>query len=280
MVTLCRYYTNNLRLAAGISSFSEEGRFRFFCMDGSITKVKSQFKVTTPTVTVYVTCVSRETNKTLAVVLTSNKKYKNFDNKPINLSDIETSEIHFTLCHLLAEKCSMSGNPFTLEFAGDGEVLQVSGVPVKKLTGDKKNYEVSLQCNMRGPTGEVLLTGDEILRDLLNRPLSTKCFEYSLITQEYEKNIAVRKSRGEILREISHYLGRTVVLVSSDANGQIVEQYISPTSVLEVYTNVEGATFCKKISPVILKKTKPFCIYLTSASTVNIAKEQSRVSNG
>ena len=83
MKVLCKYYTNNMRLAAGVASFSEEPGFRFFCIEGSLVKVKSVFKILTGSVTVLVSCISSQRKKSLIVVLTSNPEYEKYDKQVV-----------------------------------------------------------------------------------------------------------------------------------------------------------------------------------------------------
>lgn len=272
MKVFCKYYSNNFRLAAGITGFSDSPSFRFFCLEGTIVRNKSQFTVITECVTVLVSCISRERKKNLMVVLTSNPKYRGYDGNPIETDDIETSSIYFPLALLLREKYMLSHNPFTLEFSSsDGRVfLSMLGE-----NGDTSEHG-SLSCRISGTAGEVILMGDEATQPVLDKCKEMKAFEFTCVTPDVEKTISVKRSRGEILREIAHYLSKTLVLVSFLSEGQLLEQYISPTTILQCQTKTDGSRFFKKISPSVLKASQPFCVYATSTTIEDICREQGK----
>lgn len=269
MKVLCKYYANTTRLIAGVSSFSGEQGFRFFCLEGSITKNKAQFKAHSDVLTVLVSCISAKTKKNLMVILTNSPRFSAMDGKPIELNYDDFTGIGYTLCELLREKYSTTGNKFQIDFADKGSTITIT----PDMDAQHNPY---LVCCMRGPSGEVLMTGEASIQNALRNNPDIKGFSYTTESAEVEKTVTVRKSRGEIFREISHYLNRTVVLVSCSEDNRLIEQYISATAVLEIYTNQQGVRFYKKISPIVLKSTKPFCIYLTSASIDDIAREQGR----
>lgn len=269
MKVLCKYYNNSARLAAGISAFSAEPSFRFFCLDGSVVKNKGQFKVATDKVTVFVSCISQKTKKNLMVLLSNDAAYKEHDGQPYELDLQAVGSINFTLCQLLLEKHAITSNPFEIDFAGNGEVATIS--PTKE-----EGKKPVLSCCLKGVGGEAITTGNEVIKAILAYRTDIKRFSYTTASEEVEKSVSVRKSRGEMLREISHYLNKTVVLVSFTGDNRLLEQYVSATSVLEVYTKQDGTRFYKKISPIVLKNTSPFCLYLTVASVDDIMREQGR----
>ncbi len=269
MKVLCKYYANNARIAAGIMAFSAEPSFRFFCLDGAISKNKGQFKAMTERVTVFVSCISQKTKKNLMVLLTNDPVYKDHNGEPYELDFKSAGNVYFTLCQLLLEKHLITNNPFEIDFAGNSEVATIAPTY-------EDGKKAVLTCCLKGVGGEAITTGNEAIKSILVCHADLKRFSYTTASEEVEKSVSVRKSRGEMLREVSHYLNRTVVLVSFMEDDKLLEQYVSATSVLEVYTKQDGTRFYKKISPIVLKNTTPFCLYLTAASVDDIMREQGR----
>lgn len=269
MKVLCKYYSNTIRLLAGISNFSEEQSFRFFCLEGSIVKLKTQFKIVTDEVTVFVSCISKKTRKNLMVILTNMPKYRDMDGKLIDLNFVEYNGIDFTLCKLLFDKFNVTHNFFEVEFASKDATFVI-------YPDNNVNTVSSLVGCIKYEEAEAIVTGDAAIKNMLNTTVDIKSFSYRTVSNDIEKEVSVRKSRGEIFREIAHYLNRTVVLVSCLDDGRLVEQYISARSVLEVYTKQDGVRFYKWIAPITIKSARPFCIYLTSASVEDIHREQQK----
>lgn len=267
MKASCVYFTNNARLADGIVAFCKEPGFRFLCLEGTITKNKEQFTVVTNTVTVLVTFISTKNQKTMNAILTSDPRYKSLSKKIVDIEEFAHSKIHYSLCCLLAEKFKNTNNPYTIEFIGNGETVTITPAPV--------DVKSDFNCTLRGTSGEAMVTGTNAIKQVLASCTDVKCFEYTTITPDVEKAVSVRKSRGEIYREIAHYLNKTIALTAI-CDGQILEQYISATAVLEVYTKQDGTRYYKRISPIVMRNTQPFCIYLTTASVEDIAREQGR----
>lgn len=267
MKVSCMHYTNSARLVAGVEAFCQEAGFRFFCLEGAITRNKNKFTVASEEVTVLITCISQKGQKALAAVLTNNSEYKKYSGKTVELDLFQQAKIHYDLCQLLMEKFGNTNNAFNIEFAGNGATVT--------LTPEVEEGQKGLCCTLKGTSGEAIITGPKAIEGVLDTCTDVKFFSYTSITPDCEKTVSVRKSRGEIFREISHYLNKTIVLASM-IDGQIVEQYISATSVLEVYTKPDGVRFYKRISPIVMRASSPFCIYLTTASVEDIAREQGR----
>lgn len=270
MKLLCRYYSNPVRLAAGISAFADESGFRFFCIKGAVSKNKDQFQILSSPVTVCVSYVSAKSHKNLMVVLTSDKQYRDCDGSYVELDELRMDTLYSTICALLLEKFILSHNPFCLELAREKESVVLA--PEE----DPITSQVSLSCIVRGAEGEVGVVGNTAITNVLTACTDIRCFEYKTVTPDVEKQVRVSKSRGEMYREIARYLGRTIVLVSIVGSNQMVEQYISATSVLEMEHWDNGNCVFKKISPVVLRSLKPFYIYLTKASVDEIAREQGK----
>lgn len=269
MKVLCQYYSNNVRLAAGVSALIDEPSFRFFCVDGIVTRNKTQFKVLSDTVTVLVSYVSRETKKNLVAMLTSNPAYRDKSGKFIDGDEMIKGNIYFALASYLKAKYANSNNSFCLELGGENEVVSVSAA-------ENDTGQTVFACTIRGVAGEVLICGEESVKQVLSQCNEMRAFEYTTRTQDCVKSVSVKKSRGEIFREISRYLGRTLVVASFADDGRMLEQYINANGILEVSTKPDGTKVYKKITPTMLSSVSPFCVYLTTATVDDIIREQGR----
>ena len=269
MKVVCQYYSNNVRLAAGVGALVDEPSFRFFCIDGNIVKNKAQFKVLSKTVTILVSYVSSETKKNLMAVLTSDPAYREKSGTYIDGDNLSRSNIYYTLATYLKGKYETSNNSFCLELGGENEVVTISAA-------DGDNAHTVFVCNIRGVAGEVLVCGEDAIKKVLSECTDLRGFDYTIKTPECIRSVSVKKSRGEILREIARFLGRTLVLASFSEDGRMLEQYISSNGILEVCTKSDGTKSYKKISPIVLRSSAPFCVYLTTATVDDIAREQGR----
>lgn len=254
MEVLCKYYTNNARLAMGMKTFVFEKSFRFYCIEGTAIRNGNNFSVITNKFT---GCVSFITDKNVPVsfMLSTNPKYKEFDGKRVNLKDIEHDNVWVNLCMLLKDKYKATGNVFKIELKGDNEVIAVEPIESDRLA-----------CSIRGIQGTVMTTGDISLENALNKCSGVRSFEYTIASShpELEKTVSVKRSLGEMYKEISQYLKKTIVLVSNAPTGEIVEQYISTKSITEIYTTIKGNRYKKEVQPADMCEYNPFCIYLTS----------------
>lgn len=270
MDALCKYYSSNVRLVAGMNNFISETNFNFYCLNGSVVNNKGNMRVTTEYATVLVNFISSESKRNLIAVLTSDPAYEKYNGGKIDTDIIKPSDTKLVLCHLLREKFVHTGNYFRVEFSADGKILAVS-------PEYSKEGEFQYRLVVKTPTGDILLRGEESLIKMLGSCKALRGFTHSTSSPELEKDISVRKNRGEILREIAHYLNRTVVLVSFIRDGKLLEQYVSTQGILEIMTRKDYTKVYKRIPSASLRYTNPFCIYLTSSSVDEIAKEQGRL---
>ena len=268
MLAVCRYYTSNVRLVSGISVFMDKPGFRMFNISGTVLNNKGVLRVLTPVATIMVSCISPDTKRNLLAILTTDQRYREFDGKRIDTDIIVSDDINLSLCTLLKEKFSRTKNPFEIEFSGDGRSMTV--------TADEIEGSVQLRTTIHSVSGDLIIVGEHSLSTALCDCYTLRSFSYSSISPEFEKEVKVRKSRGEILREVSRYLSKTIVMAGFIPGGVVIEQYISSTAVLEVLTREDYSKVYKRISPVTLRNVAPFCLYLISASVDEIAREQGR----
>lgn len=269
MLALCKYYTSNVRLVAGLDMFASNPGFRFYCLKGSIVNAKGTYKVLTSNATIMVSCISPQTQRNLVAVLTSDYAYSEYNGKQIDTSTIETSDPYLLLCNFLKEKYINTKNPFQIEFGGDNKTVVISA--------DEIENNIDLRATVRSMSGDIIVTGEIPLAAVLRECRLLKSFTYNTITPEYERSISIKKNRGEILKDISHYLNKTIVLVSYIQDGNLLEQYIGSTGSLEVTTRDNFTKVYRKIVPSKLKNADAFCIYLVAATVDSIAREQGRL---
>lgn len=269
MLSICKYYSNNTRLLAGMKVFSEKQGFSFYVLSGSMLNNKGSWKITTPVVTVMVTCFSDATKQNLVGILTTDSRYKEYDSKKIDTNDIEHSDINMLLCENLRDKYQRTRNPFHIEFGCKNSTVTV--------TVEEINGVCDFRSTIHSVSGEFIVTGSNALARILKKYSSLRSFCYNSVTEDFDKTVSIRRNRGEILKEISKYLNRTLIFVSSLNDGQMIEQYISNTGVLEVITRADYSKAYRRVSAVSMKKTEPFCLCFSTATIESIAKEQGRL---
>lgn len=128
------------------------------------------------------------------------------------LDEVHVSHnIYHQLTALLKAKYDMSKNPFSLECASDGCTLLISaGVENEEL-----GYTV------KSPTGDAFVPASNPISDLTAGCKSIRSFSFKMTNETCEKDISVRRGQVEILREIAHYLNRTLVFCQLDAGGTV-----------------------------------------------------------
>ncbi len=267
MKILCKYYNNQVRLANAVQYLSEQPSFRFFSVSGMIVKTKKGFNVLTDTVTLVVACVLPNTGKNSMMLFTSDPSLKDKDGQQVDTSTIEHDTIFYNLCVLLKEKYKLTQNAATIEFRGEEACVAVT---------IDKNSGGELQCIVHGPGGDVLIRGDQNIRGMLKRCHLFHSFRYITDTADFQKEVTVRRSRAEILKEVSRYLSRTLVIVSFLPDGEMLEQYIAPNGMLEVITRADGTRIYRKATGSRLRDANSFCIYQSTATIDDIVREQGR----
>lgn len=265
MNLLCKYYSNSARLVNSMQYMSTQPSFRFFCVSGMVIKNKRNFKILTDKVTLVVACVMPGTGKNSMMVLTTDTALKESDNTYLDMSTLEYDPIFYNLCLLLQEKHKASKNPVTVEFSGKQMVVVVS------ING---TTEGELQCCVHGPSGDLVIHGSQNVRDMLSQCSSISSFRYAIETPESHREIAVKRGRTELFKEIARYLNRTLVLVAFLPNGDMLEQYISSSSLLEIVVKGNGMRIYKRVTGDKLQAVDAFCVYQSTAEIEDIIKEQ------
>lgn len=278
MNLLCKYYSNQARLANSVEYLSNQPSFRFFCVSGMIVKNKKTFDVVTDTVTLVVACVLPGTGKNSMMLLTSDPALRDKDGEPVDMLKIEYDPIYYNLCVLLQEKFKASNNPVTIEFRGDKHVTAVT------ISEETKG---ELQCNVRGSEGDMVVNGVANIRATLGHCISLHSLKYAVSTPESQRIVTVScaaprrkedplRGRTDLLREIAKYLNRTLVLVAFTPEGDMLEQYVGSNALLEVVTKQDGTKIYKKVTSAKLRNADSFCVYQTVSTVNDILLEQGK----
>lgn len=265
MKLLCKYYSNQARLANSVLYMSAQPSFRYFCVSGMLVKNKKEFQVLTPTVTLVLACVLPNTGKNSMMLLTSDPTLREQDGKVVDTATIDHDPIFYNLCVLLQEKYKNNHSAVTIEFKGEHMSVVVSISEVD---------DGALQCTVRGADGSIVVHGQRNIRDMLRQCHLFHSFRYMTETAECQREVTVRKSRAEILKEVSRYLNRTLVIVSFQQDGSMLEQYISVSGMLEVITREDGARSYRKATGSRLRDANSFCLYQSTSRIEDIMREQ------
>lgn len=267
MDLLCKYYSNQARLCNSVQYLSSQPSFRFFSVSGMMVKTKKGFEVITDKVTVVVACVLPNTGKNSMMLMTSDPDLRDKNDTMVDMSTVEHDTIFYNLCVLLQEKFKTSQNDATIEFGGDKVAVFVS------VSAESKG---ELQCLVRGMSGDMVVSGQQNIRDMLSRCHLFRSFRYVTTTDDFQKEVTVRRSRAEILKEVSRYLSRTLVIVSFLPNGDMLEQYVAANGMLEVVTHPNGTRVYRKATGSKLRDANAFCIYQSMLSIDDVVREQGR----
>lgn len=267
MELVCKYYSNPVRMTNALQYLSAQPSFRFFAVSGVVIRDKKNFKMLTDTATLVVASVMPSTKKNSMMLLTSDSAYRDQDGAMIDTSVIAHDTIFYNLCLLLQEKYNTTHNDVSIEFKGDKVIVAVS------ISGDNDGV---MKCTVRGSEGELKVSGPQNIRNLLNQCRQFYNFHYVYQTSDGVREVSVRMSRSEILKDVARYLNRTLVLVSFMSDGTVLEQYISDSEMLEVTTCPDGTRIYKKVNGTMLRDAHSFCIYQSTATIEDVMKEQSR----
>lgn len=272
MQALCKYFASNTRLTAGLTAQLVTGAYDMYCVDGAVLKNRMQYKVLSKYATVLLNNRESTAGDNARFLLSSDKEFLSKNNGVVEGSEVKFCGVPFQLVQFLLWKTMNTSGNFEVEFQGDKEVIAVSAY-VHEDTGCKE-----LQATVRGVSGEAYVVGETSVQQVLKSCTALSSFSYTTSCAEYEKQVTVRRGIGEMYRELSRFLGRTICFVSRDGkNGTLVEQYIGPTSALEVTLRKGNARFYKKLSVYNLAGLTPFACYLTLESIDDVCFEQGRI---
>lgn len=267
MILQCRYYSNQARLANSLQFLSDQPSFRFFCVNGLVTRTRKEFKVISDTVTVVASCVMPETGKASMMLITSDPVLASKDGQEVDTETVRQDGVNYNLCQLLKEKHAIAFNPMCIVFDSDGGDVIVS-------IGGEEDTE--LTCMVKTSEGEIGISGDDLLRSVLHDCTVIQSFTYTTATADFKRNVSISEGSTEILKEIARYLNRTLVFVSFMPGNELLEQYVSSVAALEVITRSNGVRVYKKVAGSKLRPASPFCVYQSTARIDDIMREQGR----
>lgn len=288
-------YNNPVKMACALELLSKQEAFRYICISGSIISKNSQFTCTGKKVISLVTYVAEDKSTMMALLYhgdCTSLKGKDI----ITLSElpnlIEQPNVDEIIIRHIIDKYSHTGNRFKISVGFDNQCCPVLEEVVDNLSGCPVVAEIGAteQEVVSGRTITPVLTmrlirGSETIYKTSNSDLISEFlkfidtiygFEYAVHSFDGgSKEVTVLNSRTEILREIAKYLNKTIVLVSLNPN-DIVEQYIGASGALEVCMRAQKLRVYSWKPLQKLNPMKIFCVYLTSSSIENVAREQGR----
>lgn len=271
MGVICNYYTNNARLANEIAEYIHEPGFRLYCLQGSVIVDRNKVKIVSKCATALISFIPEGSRNVTVILLTSDYKHVEFAGREVEVSQFYTKETYYTLCTFLMSKYCTTSNVFTIEFGHPQGTAVIS--PIK----DNGNKDALMSCTILSQVGNILVSNEEAIKAILEESSGPKAFSFTSTSTDLEKTVSVKKSYGEIYREVAKYLNKTVVLVSSTEKFGLLEQYISSIGFLECTTNSKGQRVYKKVPASSLIKTCPMCIQLISTTIDEVAREQGRL---
>lgn len=267
MILPCKFYSNQARLSNALRFLSDQPSFRFFCVNGLITRTRKEFRVLTDSVTVVVSCVMPGTGKASTMLVTSDTSLSNMDGKDVDTDTIPQDNVYYNLCALLQEKYSVSNNDVSVTFTHPDGIVTVS---------INEGTEGSIRCIMQATEGELVAEGDDVIRQFLGQVTGIASFSYNTTTDDFRRKVSISDGYTEIMKEISRYLNRTLVFVAFLAGNEMMEQYVGFSSALEIITRANGVRVYKKVAGSKLRELKPFCVYQSTARVDDIIREQGR----
>lgn len=265
MYVLCKYYTSPTRLIAGMKNFSTLKNFHFHALDGILVWNKGTFKISSPKVTALMMGKSPSTGKTMMAVVTNDAAYAEHDGKPVALDLFHCEVPLFSLCNMLREKYSTTDNYFELHLQGEGKVV--------KLSMDE-DMPGMFKCIVCTSSGDCIVTGDDNLRKVLSDCAVITSFHYRATGPDVEKEVIIRRGYGEILKEISRYLNRTLILTSLSEDDVLSDVCASPHSIMEISYSGDGEVTGRRLAPCDVKYSKVLCISFTTQGIEDLSRSR------
>lgn len=265
---LCKYFTNKKRMAASIEEFSQGICFQYWTVEGIVNERGNRFEIASDKATVCVSKLASNSKNVLLAVFTMNAECAQYNGKYVDSCAFEPEGAWVMLCNLLCIKYANTSNEFALELARNGETVLL----------EAKNFQDTVipVATVSGPSGEVSLCGFDLVNNGLKDCKAVKSFSYTATSPEVEKSVSVRKSVAEIYKQIAQYLNRTLVFASFSVDNKLVEQYVSPSGIVEVCIAEDFTMTVHKVAPSAIRRVKPFCVHTTTSSIEDVLRAHSR----
>lgn len=198
-----------------------------------------------------------------ATLLTNSAEFKEFDRTVQNCSVVEpTPALPIRqLANLCLDKYNRSGHMFALDVSLEGCTATIKP--------DKKS---GLLFTFKRPNGELVRSNAWATSEVFDGQAALKAFSASVRTDAFEKEVIVKMGAVEIMREVSKYLGKTLVLFNTDPEGEYHGVGISSTGVCNFGKNSKGAPAAFTMAPSKLKVPCNCFLFAIDASVRDLVK--------
>lgn len=261
MLLPCKFY-NRERIGLILFELQKKLGFASYVIEGALSFDKTKISVQSKDCVVLVSYIDE---KPVTEVYSS--RDCDSDASTIDVDISKTRNFMLPLCDMLLSKFNNTSNSFSLSIADDISNLSVC-IEAEFLT-DK-----AIQGTLKKDGKDIMVSDTTILREYIKNCNKIESFSQMQTTASFVKTIRVLSSSlssGEILREIAHYLGKTLVLVSNTEKGMF-EQYISTNGALEVNKEPNNIWW-RKVAPCNISNVHINTIYLTNKNQNLIIQE-------
>lgn len=177
-------------------------------------------------------------------LFTNNTLYKAFNKKIIEYTPSNVESMYSQISKLLLAKYENSKNAFIFECNGEGVTVSLS------IEEGESVY------TLKTPSGNIIVDGSEKSKDLFNKCESMKLFSSFVITEDSDREVTVRRGQIEILRQISSYLNKMLVVYLHGQSGVEKEYYVLPAGCYEPAVNRTGGFRLMRINKTSLPTGK------------------------
>ena len=206
MKALCQYTSNPVRLGHILKQACSAPLAKVHPVQGSLIRDPDGVKVVGDVVELLVFAPVHN----IPILVTNNNALASLDKQLVEYDhNLRQASFYAQLLQLCEDKHKTSGNPFTIDFSVPGCTVEVSGV--------EKGTE--LEYTLRAPRGDLLATPDQMPHELIATCEKIKSFSYKTSTPACDRSVTVSKGQLEIMREISHYCGKSLIITKTDGNG-------------------------------------------------------------
>lgn len=219
MKVACSYFNNVTRLALVLYKLSVSHDVQVYPVRGTLVRTP----VTVRGVGTVVEYLVFGSAVELPLLLTTDESYVPFHKQTIDYDLGFRDNIYVQALSLCCDKFITSTNPFQMECGLKGCTVVASA---------KKDKDITY--TMRTPVGEVLTVSQVIPKSLYTQCASIRFFQYSVVTDTCEKDVAVRNGQVEIFREIAHYINKALIFTKVEGDRVVKEYCITATGCCEM----------------------------------------------
>lgn len=267
MDVICIYTSNRRALGLMLEQAIQKSDLRLVPVRGTVTISEKCVKCLGITIECLAVPVSGP-----ALLFTDNEKFSAENKKHITYTvSVDSGHSNWTeqLLSLCANKYSHSKNPFCINCSSDGHTV----------AAEANGRNAELKYIIKTPAGDMMASvGTDVPTDLFVKSKSLKSFSYTVSTDTFERDVAVRSGQLEILREISRYTGDTLILVdarNSDFTGtSFSDILISSTGCGYMATSNTGDFYTKREPVTSIHLRGPYLVYGVHQTLENFIRKQ------